>query len=646
MKIRTRLLLGIIVLVTISVFFTSYEYSNNIQISNLSEDYSTKEIKSLKNLYELKSKYIPLEYSSTEYLQGINSAKQEFMETKSEILLLFSEHESLDSSPSVKRNTFLVNAEETDKVADNLEQLIHIKNSLNNLLSIYDKIHSNCESGKNIFELKDDIELKEIEEDRFLDLVDEYYKMEETESLEIYEQIIKMSDKSLTTNYIFGIIFLSSIVGFGLMITNSISKPISQLKNSIQKSIAKEGYEEIPLKGDEEIKELINSFNEIRQSFKDLDLLKDKEFQSIKNITDLKHALDSSSNVTITDKDGTITYVNDKFCKISKYPKEDLIGQNHRLLKSGHHPPEFYTKMWRDISSGFVWRGDISNKAKDGSYYWVRTTIVPILDTNEKPFQYIAIRYDITQQKDIEEKLNEALAQVTKNDKLKDEFASMVTHELKTPLTPIRGYCEMLTIPNLMGTLNKEQLDSIKEIEVNAKRLEVLIGDVLDAQKIDMNQMSFTKSKISTDELMKNISNNVSFMIKNKNIELVNKTENNSIITDKKRAEQVMYNLISNAVDFVPDKNGRIEIGTKKEGSEIIFYVKDNGIGIHKNKQADLFKKFYQVDTSAKRQHGGTGLGLTICKGIVEGLGGKIWVKSDLGQGTTFYFSLPEGDDK
>jgi signal transduction histidine kinase len=302
--------------------------------------------------------------------------------------------------------------------------------------------------------------------------------------------------------------------------------------------------------------------------------------------------------------------------------------------------------MWRDISSGFVWRGDVKNKAKDDSYYWVRTTIVPILDTNEKPFQYIAIRYDITQQKDIEEKLNEALAQVTKNDKLKDEFASMVTHELKTPLTPIRGYCEMLTIPNLMGTLNKEQLDSIKEIEVNAKRLEVLIGDVLDAQKIDMNQMSFTKSKISTDELMKNISNNVSFMIKNKNIELVNKTENNSIITDKKRTEQVMYNLISNAVDFVPDKNGRIEIGTKKEGSEIIFYVKDNGIGIHKNKQADLFKKFYQVDTSAKRQHGGTGLGLTICKGIVEGLGGKIWVKSDLGQGTTFYFSLPEGDDK
>jgi len=342
------------------------------------------------------------------------------------------------------------------------------------------------------------------------------------------------------------------------------------------------------------------------------------------------------------------------------------------LLKSGYHTPEFYTKMWRDISSSFVWRGDIKNMAKDGSYYWVRTVIVPILDKNEKPYQYIAIRYDITNQKETEEKLNEVFLQLKKNDKLKDEFASMVTHELKTPLTPIMGYCEMLRMPNLMGTLNSDQLHSIKEIEDNAKRLKVLIGDVLDsdqlhsikeiednakrlkvligdvldAQKLDMNQMIFAKSKISTDEFMKNVSENVSFMMNNKNIDFVNKTEKYSIITDKNRLAQVMHNLISNAVDFVPNKNGKIEIGTKKEDSEIIFYVKDNGIGISKDKQDELFRKFYQVDTSAKRQHGGTGLGLVICKGIVEGLGGKIWVESDLGQGTTVCFSLPESDDK
>ncbi|MBM2820035.1 MAG: kdpD [Nitrosarchaeum sp.] len=222
----------------------------------------------------------------------------------------------------------------------------------------------------------------------------------------------------------------------------------------------------------------------------------------------------------------------------------------------------------------------------------------------------------------------------------------MVTHELKTPLTPIRGYCEMLRMPNLMGTLNNEQLQSIKEIEENAKRLEILIGDVLDAQKLDMNQMSFKKSEISTDEFMDTIFKNAVHMMKDKNIDFVNNSEKHSIIADRDRLTQVMNNVISNAVDFVPKEHGRIEMGTKKEGSKVIFYVKDNGIGIPNDKQDELFKKFYQVDTTATRKHGGTGLGLTICKGIVEGLGGEIWVESELGKGTTFYFSLLESDGK
>lgn len=642
MKIKNRLLIGTTFLVFLSLSFMIYNYYEVTQISKLSEDISKNELKTLKNLYDIKSTYVPLENSSTEYLHGTNSAKQEYMEAKSKITLLLSEHDHLDQN--YIDNHFSVRAEHVEVISSHKDSINELKNQFQNIFLNFDEIHSKYESGLSVIELENELEEKEIVEASLFELMDEIYEYDEEKTTEIQEKIVAASEKSQLITSIFYPVFLSSLVVYGLMISKYVSKPITHLRNNIKEAILSQDAEILSLEGDEEIKDLADSINEIRNSFKELDLLKDKEFQSIKNITDLKHALDSSAIVTITDTQGTIIYANEKFVRISKYPKKELLGQNHRILKSGYHTAEFYKKMWRDISSGFVWRGDIKNRAKDGSYYWVRTVIVPILDKNEKPYQHIAIRNEITDQKETEEKLHKAIEQVKKNDKLKEEFASMVTHELKTPLTPIRGYCEMLTMPNFMGSLNDDQLKSIKEIEANAKRLEVLIGDVLDAQKIDMNQMTFNKSEFSTDELMKSVSKNVSFMITKKNIDLVNNNQKYSLKSDKKRLEQVLYNLIANAVDFVPSEHGSIKIGTMKKNSDIIFYVKDNGIGIAKEKQPDLFKKFYQVDTSAKRHHGGTGLGLTICKGIVEGLGGKIWVRSDLGKGTAFYFSIPEGN--
>lgn len=360
---------------------------------------------------------------------------------------------------------------------------------------------------------------------------------------------------------------------------------------------------------------------------------------------DLKNfisALDESSIVAITDREGTITYVNNKFCEISKYPKEELIGQNHRLLKSGHHPPEFYAGIWKQITKGRVWRGDIKNKAKDGSYYWVRTTIVPFLGSDGKPEQYIAVRTDITNQKILEENLKNALYEIKEADKLKEEFSTMVSHELKTPLTPIKGYCEMLMEKETLGELNHEQKDAIKEIERNAIRLERLIADILDAQKIDMEKMVFNKAPFDVDKFIDEIKSDLSSLFLDKEIKLViNSKVMGSIISDKQRLRQVIDNLVKNAVDFVPQKTGIVEIQITNENNNTVFSVKDNGIGIPKDAQQNIFKKFYQVDTSHTRKHGGTGLGLVVCKGIVEGLDGKIWFESQQGKGTTFYFSIP-----
>jgi len=360
-----------------------------------------------------------------------------------------------------------------------------------------------------------------------------------------------------------------------------------------------------------------------------------------KNI-DFKKALDESAIVAITDRDGIITYVNDTFCKISKYSRVELLGQNHRILKSGFHSPEFYENLWKTITSGKIWKGDIKNIAKDGSFYWVKTIIMPFSGNNEKPEYYIAIRTDISNQKRTEEKLRETMIELREMDKKKNEFIGMIAHELKTPLQLIIGWSSALKHPEMIGSLNEKQKKAMDSINFNAKKLSGIIGDLLVTQTMEFGKLELSLIPFQVDKMMEEIAENFGEIAEKNKIKLINTTtEQISLNSDKDRIEQVLTNLINNSLAFVPKNVGIIEIKAQKNEDTVIFSVKDNGTGIPKNKQAFLFKKFYQVDTSLTRRHGGTGLGLTVCKGIVIALGGKIWFETKPKEGTIFYFRIP-----
>jgi PAS domain S-box-containing protein len=230
---------------------------------------------------------------------------------------------------------------------------------------------------------------------------------------------------------------------------------------------------------------------------------------SLKEIADLKAALDEHAIVAITDPQGKITYVNDKFCAISKYSREELLGQDHRIINSGYHSKEFIRDLWATITKGKVWKGEIKNRAKDGTFYWVDTTIVPFLDGRGKPRQYVAIRADITAKKaaaeeivklnaELEERVTRRTAELKLANQELEAFSYSISHDLRAPLRAMAGFARIME-GELAGQLSPDAKQAINRIRENAATMGQLIDGLLDFSSL--NWLPVTKKKIEPAEL-------------------------------------------------------------------------------------------------------------------------------------------------
>lgn len=382
----------------------------------------------------------------------------------------------------------------------------------------------------------------------------------------------------------------------------------------------------------------------VAERTKELTISEQKLKKSFKDISDYKFALDESSIVAITDNRGIITYANDKFCSISKFERHELLGQNHKIINSGHHTSDFFIDLWRTIAQGKIWRGEIKNHAKDGTIYWVDSTIIPFLDEDGKPYQYIAIRFDITSKKVAEKAIISAKEVADSANRAKSVFLANMSHEIRTPMNAVIGFSELLA----KSVENEKQRSQVESIRSSGKTLLKIINDILDLSKIEAGKIEILPVMINLPSLMSEIENMFVITAKEKKIYFTIEYESvipKMLLLDEVRIRQILFNLIGNAIKFTEKGHVIVSIDAhpnpkEKEKLDLLFRIEDTGMGISKDQQEIIFEPFSQQKNQSAK-YGGTGLGLSITKKLIEKMGGSIILESELNIGSSFTILLP-----
>ena len=343
---------------------------------------------------------------------------------------------------------------------------------------------------------------------------------------------------------------------------------------------------------------------------------------NVQQLADVKRAIDHAAIVATTDVTGRITYANDKFCEISKYAREELLGQDHRIVNSGYHPKAFIRDLWRTIANGHVWHGEIRNRAKDGSLYWVDTTIVPFMDARGKPYQYIAIRADITARKAAEDRLAQqaALARV-------GQMAAVVAHEVRNPLAGIKGAIQVLISRRAAGDA---ELPVMRDVVTRVDALGDLINDLMIfARPRPPQPATFSLRPLLLEAIA---------MLRRDpagtSLEVTVDGPDLTVTADPELVRATVLNLLLNAAQAMGGR-GRIAVTIAQSDERCVLEIRDSGPGIPLELREQVFEPFFT--TKAR----GGGLGLPIARRTAELHRGTLTLTAPDTGGTIFTLTMP-----
>lgn len=433
---------------------------------------------------------------------------------------------------------------------------------------------------------------------------------------------------------------LAFIVSIALLIL-LLNKPMSALGNATKfaRGLYKNTGKVMPFqKSSFEIEQLEHALNYASYQI----------HTSNKGLTDIKLTLDAHAIVGITDKNGKLTYVNDKFCNLSGYTRCELIGRGYDILDSGYHDDGFYKEIRKIISAGRIWHGEICDARKDGSLYWVETTIVPFLNKQRTPYQYVGIQTDISERKEAvqelreyQEHLEDKVAERTNNLKVAnselESFCYSVSHDLRAPLRSINGFSQAL-LEDCAEQLDEQACNYLDRVRASSQRMEELIDDLLNLSKVIRSDM--VKSRVSLNRLAARVVTQLREREPERKVDFICAPE--LIVSgDESLLLAMLENLLGNAWKFTSSSDkASIEFAVVHEESRDVFFIRDNGTGFNEKYMHKMFEPFQRLHSN--EDYEGTGIGLATVQRIVRRHGGEVWAESASGNGATVFFTLGE----
>lgn len=372
----------------------------------------------------------------------------------------------------------------------------------------------------------------------------------------------------------------------------------------------------------------------IRSDITERKIGEEELLKKIKEISEFKYALDESAIVAITDQKGIITHVNDNFCKISKYSREELLGKDHRIINSNFHQKEFIKELWTTIAKGKVWKGELKNKAKDGTPYWVDTTIVPFLNEKGKPYQYVAIRSDISERKKGEEKITKMLIAAEHQNKQLVDFCNIVSHNLRAPLVNISMLLDYMECSDD----EEERAEVLTKVKPVVNHLNGILDELVESLQVRQD-LAVESTTVNLNQSLNAVLIGFTTQISSyKTTIQVNFDDAPTLFYPQQYVDSILANLISNSLKYKsPDRDLHLKIESRRTDDGILLSVQDNGLGI----DLDLHKhNIFKIRKVFHKHPEARGFGLFMTKTQVEALGGKIWVTSSPDVGSTFYINF------